>query len=642
MWFLILQILPLLIIAALLGACLTYWWMNSRYEDVTESHEALLGSIRTDPDAPELATREHLDARLEALSSSLQLPPPDYSPLLEKIDLLERKVSDAQPPTPDFSPVIQRIEALEALHIKLDALQSNLSGLTDNVTGIENVDLTPIETRLDSLELGIRTIESKETPSVDLGPVHSGLATLGLSIDEVKSRSTDTESIKRTLDMLDKKLSIVADQLNTDRRSDTDQVLTKLNSLSNALANIKLPSSDLEPVQKRLETIETLFLELNIPETDLTPLSERLDRMDARFAGPNFSLEQVGARVENIESAISDLSNYIARQEPPKLGPIESRLARIEQLAERQDRARDVVSESVTSSITELTDTINAMPRPDTRSVTASLTNLERAVADIERQPSQDFGPLQNRFTALEARLDDLRSELRGLGALEAMEKRLSVLQQSIRDHSGADLSPVLNQLHLIDSRIDLGALENRLTAIEYGLTAVHQMLRTRQEYGYSHVENGWRERPQSPAPSASWRETGERRSERLGFTETTSTQAETRQTSSRPATRNTKAFVVKSEKSVLRDGDRANLLVEPAFGEPDDLEEIAGVGPMLNELLLEIGVYYFWQIAEWGEEEIAWVDSKLLHFRGRIKREAWVEQAKELMQLPNAAKRPE
>ena len=52
------------------------------------------------------------------------------------------------------------------------------------------------------------------------------------------------------------------------------------------------------------------------------------------------------------------------------------------------------------------------------------------------------------------------------------------------------------------------------------------------------------------------------------------------------------------------------------AFGEEDDLERVNGIGPMLAELLNEIGVYYFWQIAEWGPAEIAgaaWAVAKLL-----------------------------
>ena len=61
----------------------------------------------------------------------------------------------------------------------------------------------------------------------------------------------------------------------------------------------------------------------------------------------------------------------------------------------------------------------------------------------------------------------------------------------------------------------------------------------------------------------------------------------------------------------------------------------------MLAALLHDIGVFYFWQVAEWTPEEVAWVESKLMHFRGRITRDDWVTHARALATSPTAAKRP-
>ncbi|WP_424940951.1 50S ribosomal protein L21 [Aliiroseovarius sp. S253] len=61
-----------------------------------------------------------------------------------------------------------------------------------------------------------------------------------------------------------------------------------------------------------------------------------------------------------------------------------------------------------------------------------------------------------------------------------------------------------------------------------------------------------------------------------------------------------------------------------------DDLKKLSGVGPALEKKLLENGVTTFAQIAAWGEADIAEFDEKL-SFKGRIEREGWVEQAKEL-----------
>ncbi|UWQ40170.1 NADH-quinone oxidoreductase subunit E [Leisingera aquaemixtae] len=71
-------------------------------------------------------------------------------------------------------------------------------------------------------------------------------------------------------------------------------------------------------------------------------------------------------------------------------------------------------------------------------------------------------------------------------------------------------------------------------------------------------------------------------------------------------------------------------LLKEARGGLADDLKMLKGVGPKLEAKLNELGFYHFDQIADWTEEEIAWVDSRL-QFRGRIARDGWVEQAKRL-----------
>lgn len=73
-----------------------------------------------------------------------------------------------------------------------------------------------------------------------------------------------------------------------------------------------------------------------------------------------------------------------------------------------------------------------------------------------------------------------------------------------------------------------------------------------------------------------------------------------------------------------------ANLLDAARDGQADDLKLISGVGPKLEELLHENGVYHFDQIAAWKKAEIEYMDDKL-SFHGRIERDDWIKQAKEL-----------
>lgn len=74
---------------------------------------------------------------------------------------------------------------------------------------------------------------------------------------------------------------------------------------------------------------------------------------------------------------------------------------------------------------------------------------------------------------------------------------------------------------------------------------------------------------------------------------------------------------------------DAGPLYDRPA-GDPDDLKKITGVGPVLEGRLNELGITKFEQIAAFKKADIDRVDERL-DFKGRIERDDWVKQAKEL-----------
>lgn len=76
-------------------------------------------------------------------------------------------------------------------------------------------------------------------------------------------------------------------------------------------------------------------------------------------------------------------------------------------------------------------------------------------------------------------------------------------------------------------------------------------------------------------------------------------------------------------------EGTRPETLDGPRDGKADDLKKIKGIGPKLEQLCNRMGFYHFDQIAAWTEDEIAWVDSNLEGFRGRVTRDEWVAQAR-------------
>jgi large subunit ribosomal protein L21 len=67
-----------------------------------------------------------------------------------------------------------------------------------------------------------------------------------------------------------------------------------------------------------------------------------------------------------------------------------------------------------------------------------------------------------------------------------------------------------------------------------------------------------------------------------------------------------------------------------PAVAGAEDLKQLSGVGPALEKKLHAAGVTSFAQIAAWTDADVAAMDEKL-SLKGRIEREGWIAQAKEL-----------
>ncbi|MGL4438590.1 MAG: hypothetical protein ACRCUE_04905 [Bosea sp. (in: a-proteobacteria)] len=76
--------------------------------------------------------------------------------------------------------------------------------------------------------------------------------------------------------------------------------------------------------------------------------------------------------------------------------------------------------------------------------------------------------------------------------------------------------------------------------------------------------------------------------------------------------------------------GKRPLGLTAARGGKPDDLKLIRGIGKQNEGRLHGLGIWHFDQIAQWTKDNALWVGSYLA-FPGRIDREEWVAQAKDL-----------
>ncbi len=94
--------------------------------------------------------------------------------------------------------------------------------------------------------------------------------------------------------------------------------------------------------------------------------------------------------------------------------------------------------------------------------------------------------------------------------------------------------------------------------------------------------------------------------------------------------------LLYEKDEAMTRIAQRAHLLDYDSFGtateaEKDDLRMISGIGPYIEERLHALNIYTFRQISNFTAKDIETIDDAILYFSGRIQRDEWVAQAREL-----------
>ncbi|MEZ5969382.1 MAG: hypothetical protein R3C00_10080 [Hyphomonas sp.] len=560
MFYLLLKILPLMALAAVLGAWLAWWWFRRNYEDVTTYHEELVSRAgRKDAVVP--LTKDDLNASLADLRNTISgFRMPDMTPLHERLIRIEHGLAATGNIMPGLGQLNERFgkvetllqqpdSSLDLLFGRLGELESTVVTMSHDVARLQNADLEPIEAQLAQVE---ETVRSQTVPATDLGPVHAGLARLELALESMEFPTADIEPLRAHLGAMESRLAEFAERLDEARKSDLENLTIRMSTLSSSLAGLRVP--DLDSVKERLARIEAAVGSLAGPQADvdLDPVIDRLRHIESSLRAPADELRMLQTRLSDIEGGSASMHSKLA--------------------------------------------------------------GIESTVAMLARS-GVDLTPVQSRIAALESAISAVRVDVQSM----------------------PDITPVVSTVRKLDARLDMGAVENRLTSIEYSLAAIHHMLRSR-DMGGSYVRTetdytSYRQPAYTPPayepPEVQYEQKSEPAPPPPPARSTTRRTTRTVETGPDPID------------SARRPGDRANLLTEAAFGAGDDLEEINGVGPMLSELLNEIGVFYFWQVAEWTPRDVEWVDEKLEHFKGRIERDNWVGQARELARLPDSARRP-
>ncbi len=345
-----------------------------------------------------------------------------------------------------------------------------------------------------------------------------------------------------------------------------------------------------------------------IPHTDLTPVLHAIDNIPS---APEVDLTPVLDAVENI---------HIPETKPVDLSPV---LTAIAALPEATD-------------LSPIIDTISAIRIPET-----DLTPVLHAIDEIPQAPATDLSPVLeavNNIHIPEPQTADLSPVLAAVSKIphtdltpvlhaidnipSAPEVDLTPVLDAVEnihipETKPVDLSPVLTAIAALPEATDLSPIIDTISAIripETNLTAVMEAIESIDI-------------PACPDVNL----------------EPVLLQIQQLEHGVGRITASNSSPAVKPSEEVIsqRVGDDGNRLRTAAFGLPDNLKAISGVGPKLEKMLHSLGVYYYWQVADWTLTDINKVDDLLEVFKGRIIRDDWVPQAITLAQSPSACQRP-
>lgn len=97
------------------------------------------------------------------------------------------------------------------------------------------------------------------------------------------------------------------------------------------------------------------------------------------------------------------------------------------------------------------------------------------------------------------------------------------------------------------------------------------------------------------------------------------------------------KQLLHEKDKTLMAIAERKHLLDYTSFGkasdaEKDDLRMISGIGPFIEERLHALDIFTYKQISKFTKKDIETINLAIEYFSGRIERDEWVAQAKELV----------
>ncbi len=471
----------------------------------------------------------------------------------------------------DLTPKFASIES------SVRRLGANVDGIAKSINDHLRKELSArfevLGNRLASLERKQPRVEGGGFEPVDLGSIDERLASLESSIRSLaKLTERNFATFETRIQNIDRGLFDMrpTETSKPQKPVDLSPIYANVERLEAKIDKIRPPAPvDLSPLELRIDSVHRAVDSIRIPEptpqVDLAPVEDRL--LDIESALEFRALKKQIAAVEsNLKAQIQpDADDSI------DFAPVLNRLSKLEKSLEKLPASQDVTS------------------------IGLKVDEIDAGVRQLRSAPSVDLAPVHARLSAI----DQL---VRGMKIPDAVDitpvlSQLGLIDEvvrGIRMPKNTDLSPALSRLAAIESQLqnlpssssslEIHTVEARLTALEERLPTADEWVQLDQRLDRLEALLGQAIATTAPDPT--------------------------------PVEH-------------VAPGTAPLLLEASEYGPKDNLKRISGVGPVLEGILNRLGVWYFWQIARWSDEEVAYVDRHLQSFKGRILRDKWVEQSR-------------
>ncbi|MCR9270232.1 MAG: hypothetical protein NXH72_09620 [Hyphomonadaceae bacterium] len=337
-------------------------------------------------------------------------------------------------------------------------------------------------------------------------------------------------------------------------------------------------------------------------------LRAELDERETRIASLGDELSAARAELEALKSEPSGGTNVLQNVGAAAAGAV----------------AGAVLSDDDQKELTELKDR-NAWLESRVASLEADISAAHAAAAETETEPAAvpvveaavgpDLEKLNWQNSYLRLRVDSLESKLMDAEATPPAPEPV--------DPSPAVVAPI----PVVDTdEAEKAAADEELARLRWRNRYLEGRLAYFEESADDapSAETEAMEAPAEPAPEIEAVAESEPAPEPEAEPETEPAPAPEPTAAAEPEVHPSEAMLAELE------GVQPLQIEKPSEG-GDDLTAITGIGPRIAEVLNGLGIWRFSQIAEWLPENETWIENHL-SFKGRVSRENWVGQAKELM----------